>query len=63
MSMNVKRAIVSLFGGLGLIFLLIGAIGHVYPTSTGVIIMICCWVVSGFLAKLWGIQKNKSDKA
>ena len=62
MSINAKRAVVSLFGGLGLIFLLIGAIGHVYPTSTGIIIMIGCWVVSGFLAKLWGIKKDKSEK-
>ena len=62
MSTNAKRAIVSLFGGLGLIFLLIGAIGHVYPTSTGVIIMICCWVVSGFLAKFWGLKEEKAKK-
>ena len=59
MSINAKRAIIGLVGGLGLIFLLLGAIGHIYPTSTGVIIMIGCWVISGFLASLWGIKKGK----
>jgi lipopolysaccharide export LptBFGC system permease protein LptF len=60
MSLNTKRAIVYLIGGLGLIFLLIGAVGHVYATSTGVIIMFGCWLVSGVLASLWGIRKRKS---
>ena len=60
MSTNAKRAIVSLFGGLGLIFLLLGAIGNVYPTTTGVIIMIGCWVVSGVLTTFWGLKKDKS---
>ncbi len=60
MSTNAKRAIVGLFGGLGLIFLLLGAITDVYPTTTGVIITIYCWVVSGFLAIFWGIKKDKS---
>ena len=61
MSTNAKRAIVALTGGLGLIFLLLGAIGHVYPTSTGVIIMFCCWLVSGVLAKYWGLKKDKRE--
>ena len=34
MSTNAKRAIVALIGGLGFVFLLIGAIGHVYATTT-----------------------------
>jgi len=61
MSTNAKRAIVGLFGGLGLIFLLLGAIGDVYPTTTGVIIMIGCWVISGFLAKFWGLKKEGKE--
>ena len=40
MSTNAKRAIVGFIGGLGLIFLLLGAIEDVYPTNTGVIIML-----------------------
>ncbi len=60
MSTNAKRAIISLLGGLGLIFLLLGAIGDVYPTSTGVIIMIACWVVAGAMASFWGLKKKKN---
>ena len=62
MSVNAKRAIVGLFGGLGLLFLLLGVIGDVYPTTTGVIIMFGCWIISGFFAKLWGLKKEKEGK-
>ena len=60
MSTNAKRAIVGLLGGMGLIFLLIGAMTHVYPTTTGVIIMFVCWIGSGVLARFWGLKKEKS---
>ena len=59
MSVNAKRAIVGLIGGLGFIFLLLGAIGDVYATTTGVIIMFCCWLVAGVLAKFWGLKKER----
>jgi len=59
-STNAKRAIVGLTGGLGFIFLLLGAIGDVYPTTTGIIIMFGCWLGAGVLAKLWGLKKEKS---
>ncbi len=61
MSTNAKRAIVALIGGLGLIFLLLGAIGDVYPTSTGVIIMFGCWLIAAVLGKFWGLKKEKSE--
>lgn len=59
MSTNAKRAIVGLVGGMGLIFLFIGALAHVYPTTTGVILMFVCWLVAGVLARYWGIKKEK----
>jgi len=62
MSENAKRAIVGLIAGLGFIFLLLGAIGDVYPTTTGVIIMFGCWLIAGVLAKFWGLKKEKPEK-
>jgi len=59
MAINAKRAIVGLIGGLGFIFLLLGAIGDVYPTTTGVIIMFGCWLVAGVMASFWGLKKKK----
>ena len=62
MSVNAKRAIVGLLGGMGLVFLLIGALTHAYPTTTGVIIMFVCWIGSGTLARYWGLKKVKAKK-
>ncbi len=61
MSTNAKRAIVGLIGGLGFIFLLLGAIGHIYPTTTGVIRMFGCWLIAAVLGKFWGLKKDKSE--
>jgi len=62
MSTNAKRAIVGLVGGMGLIFLLIGALAHVYATVIGVILMFVCWLVAGVLAQFWGLRKGKSKE-
>ncbi|MFC2003240.1 hypothetical protein ACFLV4_04785 [Chloroflexota bacterium] len=62
MSKNAKSAIVGLIGGLGLVFLLIGALIHIYPATTGVIIMFACWLISGVLARYWGLKKEKGRK-
>ena len=62
MTVNAKRAIVGLVGGLGLIFLLIGALTDVYRTVIGVIIMFVCWLLAGVLARYWGLKKEKSKE-
>ena len=62
MSINAKRALVGLLGGMGLIFLLIGAMTSAYPTTIGVIIMFVCWLGSGVLARYWGLKKEKAKK-
>ena len=63
MSKNSKRAIVSALGGLGLVMILLGALAHIYPTTTGVIIAIALWVTSGILSKYWNLDKGKAKKA
>ena len=60
MSENAKRAIVGLIGGMGLTLLLVGAVAHVYSTVMGVILMFASWLVSGVLARFWGLRKEKS---
>jgi hypothetical protein len=62
MTVNAKRAIVGLVGGLGLIFLLIGALTDVYRTVIGVIIMFVCWLVAGVLARYWGLKKEETKE-
>ena len=62
MSKKAKRAIVSSLGGLGLVMILLGALAHIYPTMTGVIIAIALWVTSGTLSKYWNLDKGKAKK-
>ncbi|MFC1938975.1 hypothetical protein ACFLWM_02345, partial [Chloroflexota bacterium] len=56
-------AIVGALGGLGLIMILLGALAHIYPTMTGVIIAIALWVTSGILSKYWNLDKGKAKEA
>lgn len=59
MSKNAKWAIVGLLGGIVFMFLLIGAMAHVYSTTAGVIIMLACWWMAGMLMRIWGFGKEK----
>ena len=63
MSRKAKRAIVGALGGLGLVMILLGALAHIYPTTTGVIIAIALWITSGVLSKYWNLDKGKAKKA
>ncbi|MFC1872509.1 hypothetical protein ACFLYV_02170 [Chloroflexota bacterium] len=60
MSLNAKRAIVSLIGGLGFIALLLGVLADVYSTTTGIILLFAFGLVAGVLGKYWGLKKEKS---
>ena len=63
MSRNAKKAIVGALGGLGLVMILLGALAHIYTTTTGIIIAIALWVTSGILSKYWNLDKSKVKKA
>ena len=62
MSRKAKTAVVSSLGALGLIMILLGALAHIYPTTTGIIIAIALWVTSGILRKYWNLEKGKAKK-
>ena len=57
MSMNAKRAYISLIGLAGLTVLLVGLFTDLYRFMVGLIIAIVCWVGSGILARYWGVKK------
>ncbi len=59
MSKNVKRGLVSLLGGLGLIALLVGIFTDIYSFGIGLIIAIAFWIVSGVLATMLGVKEKK----
>ncbi len=60
MSRNAKVAIVRMLGGLGVIMILLGALAHVYATTTGVIIAIALWIACGILSRYWGLKKKET---
>jgi len=59
MSIKAKKAVVSVLGVLGLIMILLGALAHIYATTTGVIIAIALWATSGILGRYWGVKRGK----
>ncbi|MFC1755361.1 hypothetical protein ACFL96_18555 [Thermoproteota archaeon] len=58
MKKNEKEAIIKLLGGIGLIVLLIGLFTAVYEFMHGLIAAIAVWIVTGVVAKYWGIDKD-----
>lgn len=47
MDKSKRKALGGLIFGIGLIFLLIGAMTQVYSTTTGVIIALAVWIIGG----------------
>ncbi len=62
MTKNVKRGLVSLLGGIGLIALLLGIFTDIYSFGIGLIIAIAFWIVSGVLATMLGLKDQKTKK-
>lgn len=58
MKNNIKNGIMALFGGLGLIALLLGVFTSVYPFNTGLIIAISIWIITGIVSAFAGIKRN-----
>jgi len=54
-----KEAIVKLLGGIGLVVLLIGLFTNVYEFMHGLIAAIAIWIVTGVIAKYWGVEEKK----
>jgi len=59
MSKNVKRGLVSIVGGLGVIVLLLGIFTDVYSFGIGLVIAIALWIVSGVMATMLGVKEEK----
>lgn len=58
---SVKKAVVSLIGGIGLLVLLIGIFTNKYDIWTGIIAAIVIWILNGVLAKFWGVKKHQEN--
>ncbi|MFC1690912.1 hypothetical protein ACFL0W_01915 [Nanoarchaeota archaeon] len=62
MKRNQKEAMIKLLGGIGLIVLLIGLFTGTYEFMNGLIAAIAIWILSGVVAKYWGIEPEKKKK-
>ena len=54
-----KEALVKLLGGIGLIILLIGLFTPLYEFMYGLVAAIAIWILSGVVAKYYGVEKEK----
>jgi putative flippase GtrA len=52
-----KEAVIKLMGGIGIIVLLTGLFTSLYPFTTGLLISIAIGILTGVLAKYWGVKK------
>ena len=54
-----KEALVKLLGGIGLIVLLIGLFTPLYEFMYGLVAAIAIWILTGVVAKYYGVEKEK----
>ena len=59
MKKNQKEALVKLLGGIGLIVLLIGLFTEMYDFMHGLVAAIAIWILTGVVAKYYGVEKEK----
>lgn len=57
MTKKTKQLIVGLLGVAGFMVLLLGLFTNAYEFMLGVVIAIGIWLVSGLLARYWGVPK------
>lgn len=62
MTNSQKRALQGAVGGIGLIFLLIGAMSDLYSTTTGVIIALAIWIIGIPLLHVVGLGARKKGE-
>ncbi|MFH1894604.1 MAG: hypothetical protein ABH813_01750 [Patescibacteria group bacterium] len=64
MEKSKRKAMGGLVFGIGLIFLLIGAMTQIYATTTGVIIALAIWIIGGAIATLmFGTEKKEPPQS
>ena len=54
-----KEALVKLLGGLGVIVLLVGLFTDLYGFIPGLVAAIAIWIITGVVAKYYGVEKGK----
>jgi hypothetical protein len=59
---NKKELIVGLLGAAGVVVLLLGLLAETYEFMLGLVIAIGIWLVSGLLARYWGVPKWRLDR-
>lgn len=56
MTSNVKRGIITLLGGAGVIVLLLGLFTDLFSFTIGLIVAIAIWIVTGAVATMLGTK-------
>ena len=62
MTNGTKELIVGPLGVAGVVVLLVGLLAETYEFMLGLVIAIGIWLVSGLLARYWGVRKWKRSR-